>query len=67
MNFVHYVGDVSNDCCNEAKKKTITPEHAVEAMLQLKLHRYVKEMLELKSTGPSSRVPLDMQHRELKE
>lgn len=67
MNFVHHLGDVANDECNEAKKKTITPEHAIAAMLQLKLEGYVKEILAMKQTGPQSKKPVDMGNRELKE
>jgi|JI9StandDraft_1071089.scaffolds.fasta_scaffold341713_1 hypothetical protein len=65
MGFVNHLGDVSNDCCNEAKKKTITPEHAVNAMLQLKLQGYVKEILNMKES--QSKKPLDMNNKELRD
>lgn len=45
VEFVHLVSSEANEVCEKASRKTISPEHVVEALRNLGFEEYVEEVL----------------------
>ena len=59
MGFLNHLGDTANDFCNDKNKKTITPEHTVQAMRALGLDTYLQQILGLPKPKAGTKLNLD--------
>lgn len=64
MGFINHLSDTANNICNEKDKKTITPEHAIQAMRHLNLDAYAFEILGLKP--PKGQKKINIEHKDVK-
>ena len=40
--FIHLIASEANEICNKQTKKTISPEHVIQALESLGFHNYIK-------------------------
>merc|ERR1711962_1109926 len=42
--FIHLIASEANEICNKQTKKTISPEHVIQALESLGFHDYIKDV-----------------------
>uniref|UniRef100_A0A8C2LPL3 Protein Dr1 n=1 Tax=Cricetulus griseus TaxID=10029 RepID=A0A8C2LPL3_CRIGR len=51
--FIHFMSSEANEICNKSEKKTISPEHVIQALESLDFGSYISEVKECKTVERS--------------